>query len=267
MTEIVEAALVLLILLGASGIGRVLRHSLPERHRSSEAIELVRLVVAMLVTFAALVLGLLTTSVKSSFDTVSNDLRALAVDVIRLDRSLAEYGTETEPTRALLRSYTAAVIASTWTGEPRPAGDYYPKQLPKRASAAQLENAALGDMLTGMERDIRGLEPRDAMHRRLAADCLNRLERLMQRRWKLIEEAHSSISTPFYTVLVFWLAIVFASLGLIAPRSALAYAAIAIGGVSIASAVFVILDLDTPFEGIFMVSSHPMRDALAHLGG
>ena len=28
---------------------------------------------------------------------------------------------------------------------------------------------------------------------------------------------------------------------------------------------FVILDLDTPFDGFFQVSSAPMRDALAHL--
>ena len=73
-------------------------------------------------TFAALVLGLLTGSVKSSFDKVGNDLRGLAVQLIQLDRSLREWGTETQPTRDLLRAYTAAAIATTWTREPKPPG-------------------------------------------------------------------------------------------------------------------------------------------------
>ena len=70
---------------------------------------------------------------------------------------------------------------------------------------------------------------------------------------------------PFYLVLAFWLVIVFASFGLSAPRNALSYASIVLAALSIASVIFVILDLDTPFRGIFMVSSQPMREALAQL--
>jgi prepilin signal peptidase PulO-like enzyme (type II secretory pathway) len=101
------------------------------------------------------------------------------------------------------------------------------------------------------------------MHRRLALTCINQFELLMRARWKLIEEAHSSISMPFYIVLAFWLVIIFASFGLTAPRNMLSYVTILLGALSIASVVFVILDLDTPFSGIFMVSSQPLRDALA----
>jgi len=89
----------------------------------------------------------------------------------------------------------------------------------------------------------------------------------MQTRWRLVEEAGSSISTPFLVILVFWLGVVFASFGLNAPRSLLSYTTIALGAVSVASAIFLILDLDTPFDGIFSVSSEPMRHALTYLGG
>jgi hypothetical protein len=58
---------------------------------------------------------------------------------------------------------------------------------------------------------------------------------------------------------------VFGSFGLNAPRNVLSYTTIALGAVSIASAIFVILDLDKPFGGIFSVSSQPMRDALTQL--
>ncbi len=103
------------------------------------------------------------------------------------------------------------------------------------------------------------------MHQRLVSDCLGQFQRVAQQRWKLIEEAHSSISLPFYVVLVFWLVIVFASFGLSAPRNALVFIMILMGGLSIASAVFVLLELDTPFVGLLTVPSQPMRDALAHL--
>ena len=76
---------------------------------------------------------------------------------------------------------------------------------------------------------------------------------------------HLDLNAFFYVVLVFWLAVVFASFGLNAPRNLLSYITIALGGLSIASALFVILELDTPFEGLFTVSSRPMRDALTYL--
>ena len=40
---------------------------------------------------------------------------------------------------------------------------------------------------------------------------------------------------------------------------------IALGGLAIASAMFVILDMDNPFGGFFVVSSQPMRDAWGQL--
>jgi Protein of unknown function (DUF4239) len=241
------------------------RRFLSERHRSPETNDLIRLVVTMLVTFAALVLGLLTSSVKASFDTVDTDLRGVAIQLIQLDRSLRIYGNETMPARILLRSYTAAKIAATWTSEPSPTGNYYPRTPAGSATDVDIEDTSLEQMLGEVEADLRELEPQDPMHRQLSLTILNQFEQLMRVRWKVIEEAHNSISTPFYIVLAFWLVIVFASFGLNAPRNLLSYITIMLGALSIASVIFVILDLDTPFSGLFMVSSQPMRDALAQL--
>jgi hypothetical protein len=265
MSEFWESTILLLILLAGSALGVIAQPFLSERHRSAETTDLIRLVVTMLVTFAALVLGLLTSSVKASFDGVDDDLRAFAINIIQLDRSLREYGGEADPARTLLRSYTAAAIASTWTEETKPPGDYYPRQIAPPPSAGSIQSVSLGDMLMQLELELRQLQPRDAMHRRLLTVMLNQFERLTQMRWRLIEEAHSSISVPFYIVLTLWLAIVFASFGLSAPRNSLSYITILLGALSIASVIYVILDLDTPFTGLFMVSSQPMRDALAEL--
>jgi hypothetical protein len=239
MSELSGAATLLLILLGGSALGVFVRRFLSERHRNQETTDLVRLVVTMLVTFAALVLGLLTSSVKASFDTVDNDLRGLAIQMIQLDRSLRVYGSETLPARILLRNYTAAKIAATWSSEPAPPGSYYPKNPPGGPSTAGIEDGTPGLMLTEVEADLRGLEPLDPMHRRLYLTILNQFEQLMRLRWKVIEEAHNSISLPFYAVLAFWLVIVFASFGLSAPRNLLSYITIILGALSIASVIFV----------------------------
>ena len=90
MTAFWDVGLVLLILLGSSALGLFVRPLLSERHRSCEVIDFVQLVMAMVMTFAALVLGLLTSSVKSSFDKIGNDLRTVAVELMQLDRSLRE---------------------------------------------------------------------------------------------------------------------------------------------------------------------------------
>jgi hypothetical protein len=154
-----DAAVVLVILLGSSVLGLFIHSLLSERHRSREAVEFVHLVIAMLTTFVALVLGLLTSSVKSSFDELGNDIRAISIQIIQLDRSLREWGPETQPARELLRAYTAAAIATTWTGEPKPPGNFYPTEVPTRSGGRSLESPVMSDMLTRIELNIRQLDP------------------------------------------------------------------------------------------------------------
>jgi hypothetical protein len=264
MAEFLKAALVLFTLLGSSVLGLVINPLLSERHRSREVTDFVQLVIAMLVTFAGLVLGLLTSSVKASFDQVGNDLTGLSIELIQLDECLREWGKEAAPIRKILRTYTATAIATTWTDEPRPPGSYYPTEV-TTIHGTPLESEVTDDMLIRVELGIRGLEPHDPMQSRLETTCIAQYERLMQRHWRLIEETSGSMSTPFLIVLIFWLAVVFSAFGLNAPHNLLSYVTIALAGVSIASVIFVILDMDKPFGGIFAVSSQPMRHALLHL--
>jgi hypothetical protein len=218
----------------------------------------------MLVTFVAVVLGLLTSSAKASFDQVGNELRGLSVGLIQLDRSLRQWGAEADTARHLLREYTTGIIAGTWHQEPKNSGDDDRQDAPPAVSGS-IGSPALGDILSRVEIDIRRMEPQNPMQRRLAATCIAQFERLMQVRWRLVENSGSSISTPFFIILMFWLAVVFASFGLSTPRNLLSYVMITLGALAIASAIYVIVDLDRPFDGIFSVSSQPLRDALAQL--
>jgi hypothetical protein len=66
---------------------------------------------------------------------------------------------------------------------------------------------------------------------------------------QFFEQLDSSIPVPFLIVLVFWLAIIFASFGLFAPRNATVIAAFFVCALSVSGALFLILELDRSFEG------------------
>jgi hypothetical protein len=263
MQETLSALAVFILLLAGTGVGFFGKPYLPEEHRRHETLQLIQLVMTMLVTFAALVLGLLTASAKSSFDTVGNDFRAYAAELIQLDTALRQYGPEAQQPRSLLRAYTAAAIAATWPSERSPTGSY--PRFTADLNHDKLEDVSLGDMLNASFIAVRKLQPADSYQQHTQAECIARFERVIRARWKLIEEAHSSISKPFLTTLTFWLMIIFLGFGIVAPRNALALVMIMLGAVSIASAVYVIVDLDTPLTGPIVSSSQPMRDALIHL--
>ncbi|MEA3095273.1 MAG: hypothetical protein QOJ04_6615 [Caballeronia sp.] len=265
MTELETSVVVFFCLLAATGLGAFARPLLPEEHKAHETVQLLKLVVGMLVTFAALVLGLLTASSKTVFDTTTTDIRTYAAALIQLDNSLREYGPDADAARRILRAYTAAAIASTWAQEPPPPGDYYQKTLAPGSGTDNLDSRTLGAMLERAQQNIRALKPPDQFHQKLADEALGQFDRLIQQRWKIVEEARGSASSPFDRILVFWLLVIFLCFGLIAPRNALALVLIMLGALSIASTVLAILDLDTPFTGAILVPSQSMRDALAYL--
>ena len=95
-------------LLCASALGVCLQRKLAEQHRSKETGDHVRLIISILVTFTAVVLGLLISTVKSSYDQFESRVNALAGDITELDVRLREYGEDSAPIRAKLRTYVAA---------------------------------------------------------------------------------------------------------------------------------------------------------------
>jgi hypothetical protein len=263
MSESVTAGLLFLLLLSSSVIGVLVQRNLPERHRTRETIDAIRLVISILLTFAALVLGLLTSSAKTSFDEYANRMRAYGIDMIELDQRMREYGDATKPARALLRTYVAASLADTWPDEPKPTGDY-PTNL-KRPRPDSVEGVETGEMMDQLDDMIRNLEPADNVHRRLAALLGTRMSTTLEQRWRLIETAASTISWPLLGLMTAWLSMIFAVFGLGSPRNLVVYTTMVLCAASISSAVFLILELDTPLSGWIVVSSQPLRDALRHI--
>ncbi|TXI01358.1 MAG: hypothetical protein E6Q76_17265 [Rhizobium sp.] len=260
--EAIWSLILLVLLMVSATAGSILRAKLPAPHRGSETIDFLRVVTALLVTFAALVMSLLLASELTAFTTASHDRNHYAAGLTEMDACLRNYGPVLNNERGLLRDYTAAVIASTWPEEPNPPGMTYPdiSKLPLTGEAP-----ALGKLLNDIGLGIAHEQPADPVHQTLLARCGQLFSNLIAGRWSVIEDAHGSLSAPFLGVLIFWLMLVFLSFGLQAPRNPLSVAIVAVAIISVASVMFVILDLDLPYGGFFGISSTSMRHALADM--
>src|SRR5215470_16090702 len=75
--------------LGGVLLGMWLRTILPEHHLNNESRDTVKLGAGLIATMTALVLGLVTASAKSAFDTMNTTVKSTAVDILTLDRILA----------------------------------------------------------------------------------------------------------------------------------------------------------------------------------
>ena len=83
----------------------------------------------------------------------------------------------------------------------------------------------------------------------------------------LFTQSHDAIPAPFLVILIFWLAIIFTSFGLFVRPNRIVIVTFFVGGLSVASAIFLILEMGQPFAaGLMQISSEALRDALAPLG-
>jgi hypothetical protein len=261
--ELSVSLLFLLVMVGCFWGGLALQQFLRDHHRSQPSIDSVRTVITLLVTFAAVVLGLMISTSQTRFSALETTLRGFSIDITELDQRLREYGPAVDPLRADLILYTKAAIADTWPEEALPPGSY-PHHLNVLAKGS-VESIELGAVLNRIEAAIRRLTPDDEFHRSIAASLQVRMMALMEQRWTLIENGHRSLPWSFLAILMFWLAVIFVIAGLSSPRNLLVFTVTALAAVSLASSIFLAVDLDTPLSGFIKVSSVPLRDALLHI--
>ena len=239
------------VLLSAVALSTLYLHSrLPDHQLTKETQDAVKVGVGMVVILTALLLGLLIASVKGTFDTAGRDLKHFATQIVLLDRSLRAYGSLGDSARTLIRQYAEQALAGTWPSdnESEVVDDPRAEQL-----IYQLQNAVLS------------LAPESSQQRALSDEMKGEVRRLIELRWTLIEEGTTSLNVPLVTVLVIWLTLVFASFGYNAPRNPLVVITFILCAASIGGALFLIIQMDRPFEGLIKVSPAPLQNALAHI--
>jgi Protein of unknown function (DUF4239) len=237
---------------GGAVLGLLLSGLLPEGHLRDNSRDTVKVVTGMIATLAALVLGLLISSANTSFDAVDTAITHSGARIILLDRALANYGPETKEVREQLRSVVVAGIEMFWPGE--------------KTSGSGLEGFERATGMEELQTKIRELTPTTDIQRQLRSEAEKLSGEMLEARWLLIAQAQHTIPTTFLVVLLFWLTILHISFGLLAPRNATAITMLLISALSVSGAMFLILEMYQPLDGMIKVSSAPLRKALELLG-
>jgi hypothetical protein len=235
---------------GGSLTGIVLRSVLPERYFTDEEKDVLKLGLGLITTLSALVLGLLISTAKSSYDAKRSQLTQVATDVILVDRSLELYGSETSKARRALRNQLAALADNIHSLD---------------ASSSKLQPSSEAEW-SDFYQMVRRLSPRDDSQRALKAEVLRISLEVAQIRASALARESSSIPIPFLVVLVFWLTALFVGFGLFASRNLIAVAALCICALTVSTAVFLILDMDQPLTGFMKLSDESLRNAMAVIG-
>jgi hypothetical protein len=230
----------------------MLRSALPEHHLSPESKDVVKLGMGVIATMTALLLGLVTASAKNAFDLQAAAVRHNSADILALDRLLARYGAETKEIRELLRRAVAYRLAVTWPDDGSP--------------AARLDRSESTPMVETIEDRILELSPQTDVQRSFKSRALTISSSLLQARWLAAHGKVETVPLMLLTVVIFWLTVTFGSFGLFAPTNTTVVAVLFLCALSIAAAIFLILELEQPFDGVIKVSGVPLRYALSHLG-
>ena len=246
MNTTLAALIVFGCLVGAVLLGRALRRLLPEDHLTADSRDTIKLAMGLVATMTALVLGLLVSSAKGSYDTERSEVIQMAAKVAFLDRVLAIYGPEASEVRIRFHEAVKAAVQQMWPGE---AG------LPARL----VPNTQAGNVVYTA---VQGLSPHDDTQRKLKEEATTLGTDLGQLRSLLAAQAVPSISTPMLIILVSWLVVIFLGFSVLAPPNPTVMFALMIAALAVAGAIFLILELDQPFGGVIRISSEPMLNAL-----
>jgi hypothetical protein len=225
---------------------------LPPKHLGPETRDVIKVAMAMVATVSGLVLGLLVASAKNSYDAKEGAVRHVAVQVIVLDRTLAEYGPETKEIRSVLRELVASRMQQIWPDE--------------RQAKINIASVGRGPGAELIQRQLLALAPQNDAQRWLQSTALQITRDAAEGRWLAFQRAGSSIQWPLLTVVIFWVATIFASFGLFAPKNASVFIALGLAALSVAAAIYLIMELDQPYSGFIRLSGTPLQTALEQLG-
>ena len=238
MSSIIISILVVVCIFAGGLIGLSLNRVLRPSHLTKETQEVVRLGIGMISVLSSLVLGLLIATAKNSYDTTASAVRTYAAELALLNETLRDYGGDAAKPRDFLREYTERLRDDI---------------RPPDGAAPHLNDDAASALMERVREQVRALRPVDDGQKWLRDQALTINENLLRDRWLMIG------------VLVSWVTLIFVGFGINAPRNAMVAASFLICAVVIGGAIFLILEMDRPVQGVLQISSWPIRNSLAQM--
>lgn len=233
-------AITCLILVFAVELGRRLATPIGVRN-STATRDSVKQTTNVIATLTALVLGLLIASGQQSFERQRAAVAAIAVNVVRLDDVLRNYGEQSKQARVLLRAALSSTFYTLWDRAGK--ADLDPSQ--------RLQNEAF-------IREIANLPTTPGRQVLLRDDAYKIASTLDQDGFALILMEGAGLPLVLLVTLLAWSFIVFTGLGLCSDESAISRIACHFAAAAAATAVFLVIEFDTPFSGLIQISHEPL---------
>ena len=251
MSSLVISVIVIAFVFSGSLAGGYIRSRLPKHHLEGDTRDIVKAGIGLLATLAALVLGLIVASAKSSFDTKTDEVQTAAVKLLHLDRNLRQLGSAGDAARRELLEIVKKRVARVWGV--------------RDTAQAALSYLDEKPNLETLQSTIHVIPAKDEAERNAVARALQAVDELAQVRALVIAHTGSSIIAPLLVLLVFWFTIISAGLSLFAPlnRTTLTFSIVC--ALSVGGAIFLVLEMDQAFGGLIQISDAPLRAALRAL--
>ncbi|MBB3319703.1 MULTISPECIES: DUF4239 domain-containing protein [unclassified Rhizobium] len=251
MTALSTGCIIALLLASGALVGALISRRLPNHHLSTESKEAIKLATAIVGTLAALALGFLVASAKTTFDDAETELRESAARLVLLDRVLAQYGPGLVEVRKQLSALVSARIERSFEGGKRTAIASSPEDDPG---------------IEPVQRALRALTPDDEVKRLLKNRALDISGAIAESHWLVLETGEDGLPGAFLVVLTFWLIVIFFTFGLLSPFNGTVISIVVVCAISVGGAIFIVNDMAHPYGGLISVSDESLRIALSRMG-
>ena len=237
----------------AGGVaGLILQRWLPEDYHSQGDRDAIQSVVGLITLLLALVLGLLTASAYGVYTAQRTAVQTFAGEVRQLDLALGDYGPGAAAARATLKAEVERTLKQFW-------GDVDADFVSRNYSAAI---ANLHERKAALD----ALQPTTDAQKQALSSAETLSASVGQTRLQAALQLDDTVSLPLMIIVTSWAFILFFGYGLLSRADALAVSSLAFGALAVASAVYLIVDLSSPFSGYFQVSPLPVERVLQDLG-
>ena len=233
---------------GVGLLGLYLQRLLPERHMSAGSRDMIGAVIGLLTLLLALVLGTLVGSAYGFFASQKAGIESLCAQSLELDLAFRQYGPETEPLRDALRSSMQEALDAI-----------------KGDTKAYRRHFQLGGYMSKFEKwndTLSSLAPHTPVQMHLISSMSASSQSFQKTRLLMSLELASSISWPLIAIVVSWAMLLFFGFGVMSHLNTTSVGALALGSFAVATAIFLILELNQPFSGLFRIPSASIEQAM-----
>jgi ABC-type multidrug transport system fused ATPase/permease subunit len=236
---------------GAGLLGLYLKRLVPERHMSTGSRDMIKAVIGLLSLLLALVLGTLVGSAYGFFAGQKAEIESVCARTLELDLAFRQYGPETQPLREALRGSMQETLDAI-----RGDGAAYHRHFELNGYMSKFEK---------WNQTLASLSPRSPAQTVLISSIGASSTSFQQTRLLMSLQLASPMSWPLIVVVVSWAMLLFFGFGVTSALNCTSLGALTFGSFAVASAFFLILELNQPFSGLFRVPSASIEKTIAAL--